>query len=211
MDIAAADQLLTTTRSVRKRLDFDRPVDKATIADCLEIAVQAPTGGNIARYHFVILTDPEKIRAMAEIYKRAYYELWGPGTVAAKRAFRKKDKESFDYLAENIQEAPTLVVPCVERPRVMGGRSANGSELGSIFPAIWSLMLAFRARGIGSALTTIHANYEEEAAKLLGNPAEVRQAALLPVAYFKGDTFKPAYRVPAKERTYWNQWGNLTD
>jgi nitroreductase len=178
------------------------------IQECLEIAVQAPTGGNIARYHFLIVTNQEKRTRLAEIYQRAYYELWSPGA-AANSNVRPRDKESFDYLAEHLHAVPVHVIPCVQRQRVRGGRDSAGGELFSIIPATWSLMLALRARGIGSALTTIHTNYEEEAAELLGIPPDVRQAGLLPVAYYTGADFKPAFRAPVGERSYWDTWGKV--
>jgi nitroreductase len=207
MDIATVDALLTTTRAVRKRLDFTRNVEPEIIERCLEIAVQVPTGGNVARYHFIVITEKETREQLAAIFRRAYFEQWVPGVKEASRNIRPQDMASFDYLAEHIHEAPVLIIPCVERPRIMGGLSETGSELASIYPATWSLILALRSRGIGTTLTTIHALYEQEAAEILGIPVTIRQAALLPVAYFKGAGFKPANRIPAKERTYWDSWG----
>ncbi len=209
MDIATVDELLTTTRSVRKRLDLNREVESEIIQHCLEIAVQAPTGGNIHRYHFIVVTAKEIKEQLAAIYRKAYYELWVPGAKKASRNFQAHDKMSFDYLAEHIHEVPVLILSCVEIPRVMGGTSDTGSELASIVPATWSLMLALRARGIGSTMTTVHAHYAREAAGILDIPDNIRQAALLPVAYYTGDGFKEAKRTPARERTYWNSWGQL--
>jgi nitroreductase len=204
MDLATVDKLLTTTRTVRKRLDLTRPVAREVIEQCLDIAIQAPTGGNIPRYHFVVVTDTAKRAELAALYKRAYLEAYSPQRQAEVRQSDPRLIDSANYLAEHLHEVPVLIIPCVESPP---GQGTGPGAYASILPATWSLMLALRARGIGSAWTTLHLRYEQEAAALLGSPEHIRQAALLPVAYYTGDDFKPAKRVPARERTYWNSWG----
>jgi nitroreductase len=204
MDLATVDKLLTTTRTVRKRLDFTRSVPPDLIEHCLEIAIQAPTGGNIPRYHFVVVTDAAKRAPLAALYKRAYLEVYSPQRQAEVRQSDPRLIESATYLAEHMHEVPVLIIPCVDAPPMQG---VGPGVYGSILPATWSLMLALRARGVGAAWTTLHLRYEQEAAVLLGIPEHIRQAALLPVAYYTGDDFKPSKRVPARERTYWNGWG----
>ena len=204
MDLATVDTLLTTTRTVRKRLDFTRPVDPAIIQTCLEMAIQAPTGGNIPRYHFVVVTDEAPRAALAALYKRAYFEVYSPQRQAEVSQSDPRLIASATYLAEHMHAVPVLIIPCVEAPPVQG---TGPGAYASILPATWSLMLALRARGVGSAWTTLHLRYEQEAAALLGIPDGIRQAALLPVAYYTGEDFKPAKRVPARARTYWNGWG----
>jgi nitroreductase len=205
MDLATVDTLLTTTRTVRKRLDLTRAVAPEIIQACLEIAVQAPTGGNIPRYHFVVVTDPARRADLAAIYKRAYLEVYSPQRQAEVRQSDPRLIDSATYLAEHLHEVPVLIIPCVEAPP---GAAGSGPGLyGSILPAAWSLMLALRARGVGAAWTTLHLRYETEAATLLNIPGHIRQAALLPVAYYTGSDFKPAKRLPARQRTYWNGWG----
>jgi nitroreductase len=204
MDLATVDTLLTTTRTVRKRLDFTRPVPRDVIEQCLEIAVQAPTGGNIPRYHFVVVTDAAQRATLATLYKRAYLEVYSPQRQAEVRQTDPRLIDSATYLAEHLHAVPVLIIPCVESPP---GQGMGPGVYGSILPATWSLMLALRARGLGAAWTTLHLRYEQEVAELLGIPAHIRQAALLPVAYYTGDGFKPAKRIPARERTYWNGWG----
>lgn len=201
MDLATVDKLLTTTRTVRKRLDLTRPVEPEIIQQCLEIAIQAPTGRNIAQYHFIVVTDPAKRTALAAIYRKAYAEFMGPQQQEAYRQSDPRFLDSGNYLAEHMHEVPVHILPCVE------ASSGGSGGLRSIIPAAWSLMLALRARGIGAAWTSLHTMYEQEAAALLGVPGNIRQAALLPVAYFTGEDFKPAKRVPARERTYWDTWG----
>jgi nitroreductase len=204
MDLTTVDKLLTTTRTVRKRLDLTRPVPREVIEQCLEIAIQAPTGGNIPRYHFVVVTDQAKRADLAALYKRAYLEVYSPQRQVEVRQTDPRLIDSATYLAEHLHEVPVLIIPCVEASPVQG---VGPGAYASILPATWSLMLALRARGVGSAWTTLHLRYEQEAAEILGIPMHIRQAVLLPVAYFSGDDFKPAKRVPARERTYWNDWG----
>ena len=204
MDLATVDTLLTTTRTVRKRLDLTRPVPREVIERCLEIAIQAPTGGNIPRYHFVVVTDATRRATLATLYKRAYLEMYPPQRQEEVRQTDPRLIDSATYLAEHLHAVPVLIISCVESPP---GQGMGPGVYGSILPATWSLMLALRARGVGSAWTTLHLRYEQETAELLGIPAHVRQAALLPVAYYMGDDFKSAKRIPARERTYWNGWG----
>jgi nitroreductase len=203
MDLATVDKLLTTTRTVRRRLELTRPVARDVVEQCLEIAIQAPTGGNIPRYHFVVVTDTAKRAALAALYKRAYLEVYSLQRQAEVRQSDPRLIESATYLAEHLHEVPVLIIPCVEAPP---GQGTGPGAYASILPATWSLMLALRARGVGSAWTTLHLRYEQEAAAVLGIPEHIRQAALLPVAYYTGEDFKPARRVPARQRTYWNAW-----
>jgi nitroreductase len=115
--------------------------------------------------------------------------------------------DSSAYLAEHLHQVPVLVVPCVE------GRVENAPYLiqavtwGSILPATWSFMLAARARGLGTAWTSLHLEYEREAADVLGVPYDqVMQVALIPVAYTIGTEFKPGQRIPLAQRVHWDTW-----
>jgi nitroreductase len=216
MDLATIDHLLTTTRSVRKRLDFGRPVEPEIIERCLEIAVQAPTGSNRQGWHFVVVTDPEKRAAIAAYYKQSFdaYRAsrndpsWEEASRDPYLAQTWRVIDSAGYLAEHMHEAPVLIIPCIEGRQENPNPLAQAGFYGSILPATWSLMLALRARGVGSAWTTLHLRYENEVAALLNIPSHITQAALLPAAYFKGQDFKPAQRRPARELTYWDGWGN---
>jgi len=214
MDRSAADQLLTTTRSVRKRLDFSRPVDPATIERCIEVAMQAPTGSNAQGWHFVVVTDPEKRRGLADLYRKAF-ELYANNPdlrpTYADDDLRTKQMprvvDSATYLAEHMHEAPVLVIPCVEGRVENAGTLAQASVYGSILPAAWSFMLALRARGLATAWTTLHIMFEQDAAAILDIPEHVTQTALFPVAHHTGSDFKPAKRIPAQELVHWNTWG----
>ncbi len=215
MDLRAIDHLLTTTRSVRKRLDFSRPVAPEVIEKCIEIALQSPTGSNQQGWHVMVITERVKIRTIGDLYLQAFkayadpanpmLELPPEGDIRAEQLPRVL--ASAMYLAEHFHQAPVLVLFCIDGRIEQGPVVAQASVYGSILPAAWSFMLAARARGLGSAWTTLHLFHEKEIAELLGIPATVTQAALLPVAYFTGDDFKPAKRIAATQLTYWNAWG----
>lgn len=222
MDLATVDKLLTTTRSVRKRLDLTRPVPDTVIAECIEIALQAPSGSNRQGWHFVVVTDADKRAQIAQYYATSYrnYRRRSARSFATmsdddpRRERAGKVADSATYLADHMHEVPVLILPCIEgrtdrltEDGQVPGMGAQAGLYGSILPAAWSLMLALRARGLGAAWTTLHLAYADEVAALLGLPDTVTQAALLPVAYYTGDDFRPAVRVPGREITYWNNWG----
>lgn len=213
MDLATCDWLLTTTRSVRKRLDFSRPVERAVVERCIEIALQAPTGSNAQGWHFVVVTDPAKKRAIRDYYHTAFQGyLTNPAFRASydpsdlRAAQQPKVESSATYLAEHMHEAPMLVIPCVEGRIENAGVLGQASVYGSILPAAWSFMLALRARGLGTAWTTLHLLHEKPIAELLGIPDTVTQTALLPVAYTKGTEFQVAKRLPAARVMHWDRW-----
>lgn len=216
------DELLTTTRSVRRRLDFERSVPPALIAECVEIALQAPTGGNTQGAHFVVVTDAVKRGAIAKLYRRAWagYRK-APGSVydrhAREPAGPRKEQfarvaESADFLVDNLHRVPVFVIPCIEGRlgTTSPGPYANivmASSYGSILPAAWSFMLAARARGVGAAWTTAHLSFEQDAAALLGIPYErITQVALLPTAFFTGGGFRRSLRRPLAEVLHVDSW-----
>lgn len=209
----SADEVLATTRSVRKRLDFDRPVEREIVMECLELALQAPTGSNRQGWQWMFVTDDDKKRALQEIYAanfEAYRKMARPtyeeGDIRAERADKVAD--SAQYLSDNFHRAPILLVPCLEGRPADGG-AASASFWGSLLPAVWSLMLALRERGLGSAWTTLHLpnGGDERAAQILGIPHDrYSQAGLFPIAYTQGVDFKPAKRLPAEEVTHWDEW-----
>jgi nitroreductase len=208
------DQLLTTTRSVRLRLDLERPVARELIEECLEVAQQAPSGGNQQQWTFVILTDEEKRKELGRLYKLgwdAYLQaisarLANQPTTTPSREVRRVFR-SAQYLADHMGEVPVLVIPCITG-RVEGrSHEEQAGHWGSILPATWSFMLAARARGLGTCWTTLHLPHEREAAELLGIPYdEAMQAALIPVAHTIGDEFNPGPRRPLESMVHWEQW-----
>ncbi len=209
-DIAMTDELLATTRAVRKRLDLTRPVPRAVIEECLELAVQAPTGSNSQSWRWVVVDDADKRRRLADLYRKsADAYLSQAGAEAEKRGDAQTSRvfDSAVYLAEHLHEVPVHLIPCVQgRPPKETPAAMMAGLYGSIFPAIWSFQLALRARGLGSALTTLHLVHEREAAQVLGLPDDILQVALLPVAYTLGTDFKRANRPPVSTITHWNGW-----
>ena len=211
MDLTTVDHLLTTTRSVRKRLDLTRPVEPAVLEKCIEIAFQAPTGGNTQNWHFMLVTDPQKKATIADYYRKGIeiymqqqrYE-YAPDDLRA--AQMPRVLASAMHLIEHLHEVPVHVIACIEGRAEQEGVFVQASLYGSILPAVWSFMLALRSRGIGSAWTTLHLFFEKETSQLLGIPETVTQAVLLPVAYFTGDDFHPAKRLSARQSIHWNTW-----
>jgi nitroreductase len=209
IDRANADLLLSTTRSVRKRLDFERPVEREVLLECLRLAVQAPTASNRQVWRWVIVTEPDLKLKIADFYRESALPYLSASQAGAADGEDVQDKRVFDsamYLAENLEKAPVFVIPCIEEDLGgMDGRAAI-APLGSIVQAGWSFQLALRARGLGSTWTTLHLRRAKETAELLGIPAGVTQVSLIPVAYTKGLDFKPAKRPPVEEITHWNGW-----
>lgn len=197
------DQLLTTTRAVRKRLDLGRPVEPELVRECVELAAQAPTGSNAQGWHFVVVTDPAKREALAEFYREGFTTFYGdrdaamagmpqddPGYLAT----QERVVDSAAYLADHLGQVPVHVIPCVEGRFEEGPVMLHASIWGSLLPAAWSFCLAARARGLGTCWTTLHLIREREAAELLGLPDNIMQGALIPVAHTKGTDFKPGAR-----------------
>jgi nitroreductase len=212
----SADEVLRTTRAIRRRLDLTRPVPRDVIRECLDIALQAPTGSNRQNWHFVVVTDAKQKAAMGDLYGRAV-DAARKETAALTRidavdaaahdAQTERVLASASYLFEHIGEVPGMLVPCISGRLQLSAPSALASQIGSVLPAAWSFMLAARARGIGSVWTTVHLALEEEAAGILGIPyAEVTQLALIPFGYVVGDPFKPARREPLDLVTHWDRW-----
>jgi nitroreductase len=225
-DLASVDHVLTTTRSVRQRLDFERPVPPALIKAALAIALQAPTGANTQTWRFMVVTDAAKRLAIADCYRRAAADYVAGKTALSRigvtmmREYAADDlrqqqraamMKSGGYLMENLERVPVMIIPLIEGRFEHDDVFTQASMWGSILPATWSLMLALRARRLASAWTSAHLRYESEVATLLGIPADYTQAALLPVAWLKGGDLKPAARLPVEQVTYWDQWGHASD
>ena len=207
-DTSVTDHLLTTTRSVRKRLDLERPVEQSVILECLRIAVQAPTGSNAQGWRWIVVTDPAKRAELARLYNEG-----GAGYLKAAASNDMDDQSRRVYasalhLTEILGRVPVHVIPCVQGRADNAPNVLSASLYGSIIPAAWNFMLALRSRGLGAAWTTLHLFKEKEAAELLGIPSDVTQVALIPVAYTTGGEFKPAKRPPVEGVTYWNVWGS---
>jgi nitroreductase len=211
-----SDELLSTTRAVRKRLDFTRPVEPEIIRECLELAVQAPTGGNSQQWQFVIVTDAEKRKALGDLYRTNFKEYRAASNKTMQRIIERDAEQgriqqrvasSSDYLAEHFHEVPVHVIPCIRGRLDNKPANQTAGAWGSILPAVWSFMLAARARGLGTVWTTIHLASEKEAAEILGIPYEqYTQTSLIPMAYTLGTDFKPGPRQPLEKIVHWDQW-----
>lgn len=222
LDLASVDHVLTTTRSVRQRLDLDSPVPLELIEEALQIALQAPTGANTQTWRFMIVTDAAAKAKIADCYRRGAEDYVAGKTgmsrtgVAATREYEASDLrqqqreavlKSGGYLMEHLQRVPVMIIPCIESRFEHENTFVQASMWGSILPAAWSLMLALRSRRLASAWTTLHLLHEREVAELLGIPSNYTQAALLPIAWLTGGDLKPAKRLPVEEVTYWGRWG----
>jgi nitroreductase len=208
----ATTELLSTTRSVRKRLDLTRPVPDDVVDDCLRLAVQAPTGSNRQDWAFVVVNDADTKLALAGLYRRGMQEYSGRRAVEwapddPRWAGLARVVESSNYLGEHIHEVPLMVIPCIERRPEHEGLHAQSSAYAAIIPAAWSFMLAARSRGIGTCWTSVHLLLEAEARQLLGIPDHVTQAGLIVAGYYTGETFRPAARRPLAEVVHRNRWG----
>jgi nitroreductase len=208
----SVDELLTTTRSVRKRLDFDKPVPREVIMECLDLALQAPTGSNAQGWQWVFVEDPAKKRALADIYAAnalPYLDQPKPERGDIRDEQMGAVTGSARYLTEHFHEVPVLMIPCLEGRPDGAPAGMSASYWGSLLPAVWSFMLALRSRGLGSAWTTLHliGDGEKQAAEVLGIPFDdYAQGGLFPIAYTKGTDFKPAKRLPAEQLTHWDTW-----
>jgi len=209
VDIASVDELLTTTRAVRRRLDLTRPVGRDVIMECLQIAMQAPTASNAQDWRWLVITDAAKRAAIAEIY-RSIGERYLPRMAESETDPQtRRVLDSALSLTDTLADVPVHVIPCLQRRFDGNDLVVSSSAWASIIPAAWSFMLALRSRGLGSVWTTMHLAREREVAELLGVPDTVTQAALLPVAYTIGTDFKPAARPPAETVTFWESWGDI--
>ena len=210
----SADEVLTTTRSVRKRLDFERPVERSTVEECIEIAIQAPTGSNRQGWHWIVIEDDAKKQALADIYAANFagYLAAAAPTYAESDTRGERQgavRDSAKYLADNFHRVPMMLIPCIEGRIDNVPSAASAARWGSLLPAVWSFMLALRERGMGSAWTTIHMlrDGEQQAAELLGIPYdEISQGGLFPIAYTKGTDFKLAKRQPLADIVHWDSW-----
>jgi len=202
------DELLTTTRAVRKRLDLGRPVEREVLEECLALAQQAPTGSYAQDWSFIVVTDPELKAGLADLWRRGgekyLARIENPEEVPGMMG---RVLGGVFHLRDHLHEVPVHVIPCITGRTDGKGVFAQASRWGSIMPAAWSFMLAARSRGLGTVWTTFHLAHEQEAAELLGIPYdEVMQAALIPVAYTIGTDFKPAVRAPLDSMVRWNRW-----
>ena len=207
MDISSIDELLTTTRAVRKRLDVRRPVSRDVVLECIRLAMQAPTASNAQDWRWVVVTDADKRAAIAEIYRSIGEQYLTQAAAAATDPQTQRVYRSALGLTETLAQVPVHVIPCLNNRIDETNHLVAASAWASIIPAGWSFLLALRSRGLGSVWTTMHLAKEREVGEILGIPDTATQAALFPVAYTIGTDFRPAARPPAETVTFWNTWG----
>lgn len=211
------DELLTTTRAVRKRLDFDREVPRELLVECVRAAMQSPSGSNNPTMQFLIVTDRAKIAAIGELYAQAwgiYSSLDGVfiGSIRkegeAEQAQQDRSTDSAAYLAGRMGEVPVMVIACHNAGRLDGAPgSMSAAVAGNVLPAMWSFMLKARTLGLGTAWTTLHLFMEQQVAEICGIPYDsVQQMVLTPVAFTKGTEFKPALRPDPETIIHWDTW-----
>lgn len=208
-DLEQVDALLSTTRAVRKRLDLEREVPDDVLLECLQLAVQAPTGSNQQGWRWMVVRDAAKKQALADLYNEvggAYLAAAAEGVEEGSQTSRVMT--SAMYLAENLHRVPVMVIPLIVGRLQDTNTAGVAGLMGSIIPAIWSFQLALRSRGLGSTYTTLHLGKEAEAAELLGIPEHMTQAALIPVGWTIGTDFKAATRPPVSEITYLDTYKN---
>lgn len=210
IDVASVEEVLATTRSVRRRLDFERPVEPELIETCIDLATQAPTGLDRENWRFVVVTEDAPKRRIGELYRRSFdglAERWRelPGVEALPEP--PTARPTYRALAERLHELPALILVCADGEPDRRDPALEVAFYASVLPAAWSLMLALRARGLGSTWTTLLLQERDAVAQVLGIPPGVTQTVLLPVAYTKDAKLKPASRKPAAEVAYWNRWG----
>jgi nitroreductase len=206
----STDELLSTTRAVRRRLDLERAVEREVLEECLRLAQQAPVASYREDWHFVVVTDAEKRAALGELWRAFGARYLGdtrPDPDVDLPAATRRLLESVWYLMDHIGDVPVHVIPCIEGRTDGKPVPQQASRWGTIVPAVWSFMLAARSRGLGTCWTTFHLAHEREAADLLGIPYEdVMQVALIPVAYTLGTDFRPARRKPLEAVVHWDAW-----
>jgi nitroreductase len=210
LDPDAVDYVLTTTRSVRRRLDLGRPIEAQVLLDCIDVAEQAPSGGNVASRRWIVVRDPARKRELADLYRRAAgdFIVGERDRLAGTGHPMERTMQSAAHLVEHLADVPAIVIPTI------WGRHDGSGRPGlfdSVLQAAWSFCLAARARGLGTAWTTAVFRHEDEVKALLGIPADMTEIVMLPVAHTIGTDFSPVPRRPAAEITYFDTFGHTLD
>jgi nitroreductase len=201
------DWALTTTRAVRRRLDLDRPVDVEVVLDCLDLALQAPTGGDAQGWRWIVITRPETKARIRDIYVDALDAASGGRRPDPTGSSADRMLDDAWHLATHLDRVPVLVVACIRGRLGPDSTLAQAAALlWSIYPAVWSLQLALRSRNLASVMTTVHLQRHVAMAELLGIPDDVTQAALVPIAHLLGDDLHPARRRPVREVAFPDHW-----
>jgi nitroreductase len=190
-------EAIRTTRAMR-RLDPEHPVGHRDLLAIVEAATKAPSGGNLQPTRWLIVTDENKRRRLGDIYRAC----WKRARVSYQSAVESGDEDaaatrllrSADHLGEHMGQAPAIVIPC-----------ARGQADASVWPAVQNLLLAARALGLGTTLTTVHRLREADVKEVLDVPEAFTPFAMIPVGYPLG-IWNEAPRRPTTDIAYWNAW-----
>ncbi len=199
INVDQIDEVLSTARSVRKNLDFDRPVDRQVLLDCIDVAVQAPVGLGGENWRFVVVDDPAPKQDIANLYGEILTQLFEQRGMEMKPTHRA--------LMDRLHDMPAMIFVCVDGLPPDDATTSQIGFYGSILPAAWSLMLALRARNLGTTWTSLLTARQDDVAKILGMPEGTLLTVMFPVAHLKGATLRRAKRDPATQVTFWNRWG----
>ena len=202
IDVDQVDEVLSTARSVRKNLDFDRPVNRQVLLDCIDVAVQAPVGLGGENWRFVVVEDARPKQDIAQLYREILQRIFKERGMEMKPTHRA--------LSDRLHEIPAMIFVCVDGVPPDEAPASQIGFYGSILPAAWSLMLALRARNLGTTWTSLLSTHQEEVARILGMPEGTLITVMFPVAHLKGATLRRADRVAAAQVTFWNRWGELS-
>lgn len=200
LHLESVDHVLSTARSVRRKLDFSRPVEPEVLFECINVSTQAPTGIGGESWRFVVVTESEKKQRLADVYRTVITDMERERGLVIKSTQRA--------LMDRLHEIPAMIFVCTIGIPPGPEIPAQVGFYGSVLPSAWSLMLALRARNLGSTWTSLLASRQEEVGAILEVPEGVILTVMLPVGYMKGAKLKKADRMDAREVTFWNQWGN---
>ncbi|MDH3640743.1 MAG: nitroreductase family protein [Gammaproteobacteria bacterium] len=200
LHLESVDHVLSTARSVRRKLDFSRPVEPEVLFECINVSTQAPTGIGGESWRFVVVTEAEKKQRLAEVYRTVITDMERERGLVIKATQRA--------LMDRLHEIPAMIFVCTIGVPPGPEIPAQVGFYGSVLPSAWSLMLALRARNLGSTWTSLLASRQEEVGAILEVPDGVILTVMLPVGYMKGAKLKKADRMDARQVTFWNQWGN---
>ncbi len=224
--ISDIDEVLTTTRAVRRRLNFDKPVERELVEECLRLAQQATMGSNLEDWRFVAVSEPEQKARVAALYRDTWEQTveiplrerrpdtvtrLDPGVRSNEEAQARQQRvlKSVKYLVDNLERVPVIMFACSAKPvpdTALGDRASG--YYGSIIPIAWSFMLALRSRGLGSVMATAIVFHSERLSEVLELPEGTHPITMIPVAYTDTLDFKPAPRRPLEEILRWERWGS---
>ncbi|MCX2979629.1 nitroreductase family protein [Halieaceae bacterium IMCC14734] len=203
LDLESVDRVLSSARSVRRKLDFERPIEPRVLLDCIDIATQAPLGLGGESWRFIVVTEAHSKQRIAEVYRDVM------GTLQSELSLQVKPTQQ--SLMDRLHEMPALVFVCYSGAAPASELAGQVGLFGSVLPAAWSLMLALRARGIGATWTSLLASRQAEVAEILDIPNGVMQMVMLPVGYLKQATLRRASRKPPQQVTYWESYGQTRE